>query len=147
MLNSDREKVRREVEVYCGLYGITPPFEISGLYDLQEEWRVKKFPFAGEAGCYVFYSDKYQLIYIGKVSQRHSLGSRIASYFRWDLTKSHIEPKHTWTFPPRYVQTIKTHHPFEAPSLEEFLIVKLEPRDNRSGLPRQRAAASTLPPA
>jgi hypothetical protein len=132
------EKVQEKVEEYCGLYRISPAFELSELYDLQSDWREnKEFPFARDKGCYVFYSDKHELLYIGKASQRNTLGSRIASYFRWDLSRTYIEPRHTgWTFPPRYVQTIKTNHSFEAPSLEEFLILKLEPQDNTSGLPR-----------
>ena len=145
-MNTDEERLRGKVAEYCALYHVDPPFDLSELYDLVLDWKVnKEFPFARERGCYVFYSEKYEMLYIGKASQRNSLGSRIASYFRWDLCHTIIEPRHSgWTSAPRYVQTIRTHKSFEAPSLEEFLIIELDPVDNTSGLPRRRSVVTQI---
>jgi excinuclease UvrABC nuclease subunit len=84
----------------------------------------------------MFYSKDGKLLYIGKASGRHFLGGRIASYFRWTdrQSKTGLCAGGDWTSVPSYVQTIKVHQPYEAPSLEEYLIQELRPSDNVRGV-------------
>jgi excinuclease UvrABC nuclease subunit len=131
--SDDVQRVRDKVGEYCNEYRNPklPPFEISDLYDIQAEWRTKVFPFSGNQGCYVFYSEQRELLYIGKASFRNALGARIAGYFRWDLTRTTLVADGEWVpSPPRFVQTIKVGKAFEAPSLEEYLICELQPPVN-----------------
>ena len=133
-----RAEVRDAVEEYCRLHGIEP-FIPSELYDLQSDWTKRQFPDSGAPGCYAFYDEQGTLLYVGKASMAHNLGSRVASYFRRDNTAGVTIPRHVgWkALPPRYVQTIPVRKPYEAPSLEEYLIGKLDPPDNTRGRPRQ----------
>jgi hypothetical protein len=79
-------------------------------------------------GCYVLYSSAGELLYIGKASNSKSVGSRLVR-FRYSPV--------TWEPTPALVQIIEVAEAFEAPSLEEFLIDKLQPRFNSRGIKRQ----------
>lgn len=124
------------VRRYCRKYGISPSFPVSGVYELStDNWRRTTFPFATAAGCYLFYSGDRQLLYVGKVSLTHSIGARVASYFR---SLPELAPVHSgWSMPPRYLQVVRVNEPYEAPSLEEYLIRELDPMDNTRGRPRR----------
>jgi hypothetical protein len=127
----DTTEAREVVAEYCRLYGIAPPFEMSEIYHLTaENWR-NPIPFTNNAGCYFFYSEDGTLLYVGKVSLGSDLAGRITGYFKSSPT---FGPVHDgWSMPPRYLQTLKVRDPHEAPSLEEYLILKLQPPDNRLG--------------
>jgi hypothetical protein len=130
----DITKATDAVAAYCRLYGISPSFEMSKIYHLTEDnWR-NPIPFAEHAGCYFFYAEDGTLLYVGKASLRADLAGRITPYF----TRSpSFGPSHDgWSAPPRYLQTLKVRDPHEAPSLEEYLIHKLQPRDNKLGRKR-----------
>jgi GIY-YIG catalytic domain len=129
MVDDAKNSVRNAVEAYCNKYCISPAFEISELYDLQTDWTTKDYPFAKECGCYVFYADSDKpLLYIGKASL-NDLGSRLSSHFLSDQSRA-IPRRSGWTSPPRFMQTIRVHEQYEAPSLEEYLIRRLSPSDN-----------------
>jgi len=128
----DVERVREKVHEYCKQYlnPIRPVFEISRIYDLQQEWQTVKFPYSDDQGCYVFYSEDLKLLYIGKASLKHQLGGKIANYFRWDATGRKLVACLERLRPACFVQTIKVNEAFEAPSLEEFLLRELDPPAN-----------------
>jgi hypothetical protein len=126
-----QNELRQAVQTYCDRYGIEPAFELSALYHLENDWRGQQIPNALGCGCYVFYDSAMELLYIGKVSLNHTLGRRVASYFMWNDETTSLDMKHQhWTRPPAYLQTIKVNEPYEAPSLEEYLLLKLQPIDN-----------------
>ena len=80
----------------------------------------------------MFFDDALELFYIGKASMSRCLGQRLYEYFGGGDT---CIPKLDWLQPARYVVTVAMQPdlPFEAPSLEEFLIRTLQPRINGTG--------------
>jgi len=123
------------------------PFEISEPYDLFPDkggpavqcagkWP-EKWPHADSAGIYVFLNDNLEVVYVGKASFRSVLGARLSSYCGHAPDKScHLY--HKWTSMPRYVVTVAVPNDtrFEAPALEEYLIERLQPSDNSTGIDR-----------
>lgn len=94
-------------------------------YALTEEgWR-DYIPFRESPGCYLFFDEAGRLLYVGKAK---NLGNRVGHYF----TSSPFAPRtdHVWSATPRHALVVKVDEPWEAPSLEEFLINKLHPSDN-----------------
>jgi hypothetical protein len=85
-------------------------------------------PVSHKAGCYILYSEAGELLYIGKASNTKSVGSRLVR-FRYAPV--------AWEPAPALVQIIEVSDPFEAPSLEEFLIGELQPKFNDRGIRRQ----------
>lgn len=88
------------------------------------------WPNGDSAGVYLVYSSSFELIYIG-MSQ--CLGDRLDGYF--GHAKKCVLKQH-WGTPPRYVITIgfPAKTTFEVPALELFLIRKLRPKHNGSGM-------------
>jgi hypothetical protein len=126
--------VRKAVERYCQRYCISPPFEISALYDVETDYCTKSWPFNTDSGCYVFYGENGRLVYVGLGLP---LGRRLAAWFKGDAGRG--VPKHRvvgpgveggWQYAPRFIQAIRVHEAFEAPSLEAYLIRELQPSDN-----------------
>jgi len=125
------KRLEQQVSAYCRRYGITPAFPTSPLWNIEDGYRRNlQFPDAGATGCYAIYSKDGDLLYIGKASLSHTLGARLYSYFTGIRSPVPGNPKGDWKKPPKYIQTIKVNEPFEAPSLEEFLILKLQPFNN-----------------
>jgi len=123
-VDSDEAAVRENVRNYCQRYSISPEFPISDVTKINESW-----PFGDSPGCYLFYDENMGLLYIGKASNKNVIAGRVYSYFRTQGLDQ-LEPRHAWLRPPRYIQTIKVHKAYEAPSLEEFLIRRLKPITN-----------------
>jgi hypothetical protein len=128
--------VKRAVEEYCKLHSL-PLFKITDPVDIQLSYR-ENTPFSpGQdgAGCYLFWSGNKELLYIGKVSWKNKLVARIMQYFNWDQERTAVITKqnHRWTSPPVYVSTIGVQIPYQAPSLEEYLIGALKPPNNTIG--------------
>ena len=98
------------------------------MYDLEADWTTEGWPFATDYGCYAFYGDSGDLLYIGKASLA-DLGSRLSCYFLPDQTRA-IPKAKGWSFPPQFLQTVRVNERYEAPSLEEYLIRHLHPSDN-----------------
>jgi excinuclease UvrABC nuclease subunit len=127
----DSPKVQQAIDDYCRKYAIQPSFPLSEPYHLAREWKAKTIPHADRCGCYFFYDEEGHLLYIGKVSLSHTLGRRTTHYFRWDAEASVPVPKDSgWTAPPAWLQTLCVNEPYEAPSLEEYLIHRLRPPSN-----------------
>jgi excinuclease UvrABC nuclease subunit len=129
---------QQTIDEYCQLHGLAP-FKLSEFYDLQRDCK-QQYPNCGSPGCYLFYNATNELLYIGKTSLRNTLGSRISAHICWNSERSLLVPKEPESWSkygyglPRYVQTVATRHPYEAPSLEEYLIDKLQPLLNVRGL-------------
>jgi hypothetical protein len=122
-----------KVEDYCRRYCVSPGFEISEVYDVETDWTKKNYQHRGDKdyGCCVFYSASNELLYIGGTFWG-SIGSRISTYFKKDQTRA--IPNTGWKDPIRYIQTIRVHEAHEAPSLEQYLITKLQPCNNARGI-------------
>ena len=128
-MSPDEADVRAAVQNYCERYHI-PPFTISDPHVIATLLSdVQPWPQGDSPGCYVFYCGKMGLLYIGKASNASAMAHRLSTYFRVRGLER-PEPRHSWPQPPHYVQTIKVHEAFEAPSLEEFLIRELRPVGN-----------------
>jgi hypothetical protein len=136
MLKVETEKARCAIEVYCKLHAISPTFPLSEPDEIQALYKENRpFPYHLGTGCYMFYDQSGVLLYVGKVSGSNSMSSRLAGYFRWGKNevgkRSHVVPFHSgWTSVPVWVQVVRVHEPYQAPSLEEYLIRELRPSDN-----------------
>lgn len=131
-----RDELRRQAAKYCALYrnAALVPFQFHVL-DPWDGWyhsdRSKR------PGCYALFTDGGDLLYIGKASQNASIGSRLAAHFRNKTLE--------WVKGARWVQMIEVTQPFEAPSLEEYLIGELQPQFNRHGRRRDAGLAPAIP--
>jgi hypothetical protein len=140
---------KREVSNYHEKYRhpSRAPLTVSGLYDLapgrsphpptepaEWTWPSGEWPNAWKAGVYVVMADDLTVLYVGKASLASTIGSRLGSYFKeGDAKEARIPPDHRWSRNPRFVASIPVPEPFEAPSLEEYLITALQPSDNIRG--------------
>jgi hypothetical protein len=113
------------VRVFCERYRNPqlPPFIVHEPHSMTS-WYAS--PESAKSGCYVFYSQSGEVLYIGKASLTASMGSRLASHDR-------AIPRSPWREQAAFVQFVSVAEPFEAPSLEEFLIEKLRPIGNIRG--------------
>ena len=95
------------------------------------------WPYASRAGIYAFIDKNLEVVYVGKASLRSTLGARVSSYCGYATDRS-CQMYHRWTSLPRYLVTVAVPEdtPFEAPALEEFLISKLQPNENSTGIVR-----------
>ncbi len=111
------------------------PLYLSEPCGLDEHWSEEYWPYSTLPGVYVVYDDHNKLIYIGKASLDATLGSRLGAHFSRSSDGS-AEPPPGWKG-AKYVRTIPLphEHAFEAPAIEEFLITRLEARENKLGQP------------
>lgn len=128
-------------------------FEISDPYDLSPELAATgltcsaawpdTWPHIGRAGVYALFGEELQTVYVGKASLRNTLESRLGSYFGHEKIDGTCRFYHSWKFAPRYLVTVAVPEEsrFEAPALEEFLIEKLRPTDNKAGILRNEDLA------
>lgn len=120
-------------------------FSVGPAYDLypkEDDTKMKcdlkwpdTWPNSDKAGIYAFLDRELNVVYIGKSSMNSFLGARLSSYCGYGEEKI-CELKHsTWTIQPRYVWTVGVADDlsFEAPALEEYLIMRLKPVDNVAG--------------
>ncbi|WP_227421945.1 GIY-YIG nuclease family protein [Pacificispira spongiicola] len=94
------------------------------------------WPNNGRPGCYAIFDRDLKLLYIGKTI---NFGKRLGEHFKvdpTDPTRKRGLPKTTEAWSPKahYVLTVALDHAYEAPSLEEYLIEKLQPCGNRMGI-------------
>lgn len=113
---------------------VVPEFEISDRYDIKSDWQ-KSLPHAAEAGVYLIYSADETLLYIGKASAGSTIGRRLDKYFKGADGQGVSRKNMKWTKEPRYIRAVKVASDFKffAPALEEFLIDRMQPPDNRQG--------------
>ncbi len=135
---SDRNRLNDKVSEYQEKYRNPdlPKFKVSDPYDLKADWDAgKSYPLVNKQGAYAIFDTNENLLYIGKASQNNTLGNRLGSYFKYapDGKSCTTPPNHNWSSDPRYVMTVAVAYPFEAPSLEEYLIGELQPLDNSRG--------------
>ena len=122
-----------------------PPLELSKLYTLFPEktgtkgfdgrmWPKDDYPGADGAGVYVILTEGLDILHIGKASMTSTVGGRLGSYFGYTRDRR-CKVRHKWTREPVLVATIpvSSDMPWEAPALEEFLILRLHPEDNSLG--------------
>lgn len=115
-------------------------FDISPIYDLFpdentdknfQKWS-EKYHHNGRYGVYLILNDKYEVLYVGESS---NIGKRLGDYFGSCEDKSCFIKHNTWRDKPRYICTIAVENNlwFERLSLEEYLIYKIQPIDNKQG--------------
>lgn len=88
--------------------------------DVTQSW-----PNANHAGVYALFDENMGLLYIGKASCNTTLGYRLGKHF-----DRFGKPRHVAEFEAvRYAATVPfpDDRSFEAPSVEEFLIARLNP--------------------
>ena len=79
---------------------------------------------AAGPGVYVAFTAEGKALYIGKSSNNKTIGSRLVRF------RYHGFP---WENTPEYIRMISVSESYEAPSLEEFLISKIETSYNVVG--------------
>ncbi|MGH7096207.1 MAG: GIY-YIG nuclease family protein [Stellaceae bacterium] len=87
---------------------------------------------SSKPGCYALYYDDGDLLYIGKSS--NAVGFRLWNHFK--------QSKANWVMSVSFVQIVEVQEPFEAPSLEEYLIRELRPPCNHRGIKRKGQGSS-----
>jgi excinuclease UvrABC nuclease subunit len=131
---NDAGKVEARVKAYCDKYFI-PQFELSDIIEidsLRQRKRNIAWPHGDDAGCYAMFGKEKELLYIGLA--RH-LASRLNNWFRYHARDDDSLPwtssaVGSWKTQPKFIRTIRVNHPYEAPSLEAFLIGALVPPEN-----------------
>lgn len=132
------ERFRKEVRDYQlnHLNLKETKFQPSPLFDLEKHWKDDLyFPNADKSGVYAIFDKNKDLLYLGKASNKSSIGRRLYDHFKGYKKPDWSEEKFKkdWEGIPRYILTYSVEHPFEAPSLEEFLISRLQPKSNSVG--------------
>lgn len=116
-----------------GLYALFPKQSKSAAIKLAGSWPAL-WPDVDSAGVYLLFDTNFNLLYVGKTSLRQTFGSRFYDWFRRDKHTGGCRVIGEWSRKtPAYVATIAVQLPFEAPSLEEYLIHELRPSDNSVG--------------
>ena len=89
-----------------------------------------QWPNDDRPGVYLIFGAQRQLLYIGKSQW---LGRRLTSYFGWNNGRnSACRVVHSsWRTAPTFVATTAVAESFEAAALEEFLIARVNPEENR----------------
>jgi len=144
------DSTRKKLEEYCAKYrgSELPDISISGLYDLYPDrdgadcdyqWP-EDWPSVSAPGVYLIADSELQTLYIGKASMSLPMAGRLAVGFRaGEDGKCVVLNRDSWKGQPRYVAVIAMEEAFgfEAPALEEFLITRLQPIDNKVGSRRK----------
>lgn len=139
------EKITQEIENYHKEFRhpeLIPP-NISDIYNLfpEDDSRNSKYswpntwPNNGLPGVYFIFDENLTLLYIGKAK---NLGSRLSSYFMYESDRSCRVKQTGWRVKPHFLVTASVEKFFEAPSLEEYLIEKLQPSHNSIGVRRMQ---------
>ncbi len=124
--------VRYHARTYAKRYGLKK-MNIGRIYDIKNNWQ-DTWPNCDSPGCYAIFDKNKLLLYVGKASHSNTLALRLACHFRCSKTGSKgIVRQSGWSHAPWYVITIGVDKAHEAPSLEEYLITKLNPSDNING--------------
>ncbi len=111
----------------------------SDLVSISDLFTEKKYwPAATKQGIYCIFSATNELLYVGKASMSGSIGARLSCHFWYDPnTGFQFEfdgSEEGWGGKPVFLCVFPTQHPYEAPSLEEYLINELRPPGNVRGV-------------
>ena len=121
------------------------PLHSSGLYALFPDTSIppagvkfagkwpELWPDVDNPGVYVFLDANFDVTYVGKTFLKQSFGTRFYDWFKREKNTGACSVVGVWKSPPAYVITVPVQEPFEAPSLEEYLIQELDPSDNLVG--------------
>ena len=124
---SDADTLQAKIDVYCNRYCINPVFKASKPLDIERDLTAQ-YPNSDRAGCYAIYTASGELLYIGKASNKNVMGERLGHHFHYSADKTALVPRKDWGGKkPQIIRTIRVHQPYEAPSLEEFLVRELRP--------------------
>lgn len=133
MATPDVDRLGAALRAYAALYlglrclRLEPRVELHGFWEFNTNIQN-----ADEPGCYFLFDADDRLLYVGKASMRSSIGARVASHFLWN--GSALAPANpNWTASPVYLRTVVVSEPWEAASLEEYLIHHLNPPFNVAG--------------
>jgi len=143
-LDEYQEKYRRPGLPALELRGMYALFPEEGLADFVEARWNDQYPNADREGVYLIFGRTGMLLYVGKASMGASMGGRLGTYF---AGKNECRLLSTdWTERPTYVATIAVPEgmSFEAPALEEYLIRRLSPCDNKLTTSGQVSPGGTL---
>ena len=137
MLVSTVEEV---VEAYCKERAISPVFPISERYDLRD-FAIKDYPTPTQRGCYIFFTEPGDVLYVGETGSKDGFGSRWCRHFGQRVRPNFVQPnfvrpetKKPWSSPPRFLVSIAMpdpHEDAERRALERYLIQALNPPENR----------------
>ena len=132
---------KQKVQTYCATYRHPNlgSFKVSEMYTMSKEagrsWEGTDVSY--RHGCYLIYSESGELLYIGKASLTTSnIGRRLWVHLH--------KPRPSWVPPAAFVQIVEVGQPFEAASLEEFLIQELHPKFNAHGRTRGEEISDLL---
>jgi excinuclease UvrABC nuclease subunit len=124
------DDIRREVAAYSITNAIAPAPPISDFWNIVASLKKgESVPFHTSPGCYVFYTEPDEVIYIGVAST--TLGTRIAQYFHSAHSTNPGAPKHEMPVVPTKLRTIPTATKEQAWAIEEHLIRALRPPSNK----------------
>lgn len=117
-LSDDAINVRRIVANYCFMerHPTLPAFVVHGMFTLGTVW---KSACASGPGCYAIYAVDGTIRYVGMSLNR--VGNRIASHFSPAVQRS---PFWRQGLPAHYIDIVEVFRPWEALSLEGYLIEK-----------------------
>lgn len=76
-------------------------------------------------GCYIVYDAKGAPLYLGKASHTKRIGDRLHTHERYS--------KAEWTLHGAMVQIVNVEHAYQAPSLEEYLLMHVPLIHNKHG--------------
>lgn len=138
---NDEEKIEREIQEYSLKYrnSSLAPLLLSPIYTLRPDLSAVRspdyvwpapWPNAAAPGVYFLFDAEVKLLYIGKSAL---LGKRLSDYFGYEAGRGSRCKlvSDQWTAPPAYLATVAVQFTFEAPSLEEYLISRLSPPNNK----------------
>ncbi len=106
---------------------------------------LKMLPDISNAGVYIFLTADDHVMYVGKASAGSTIEARLRSHFS-RCGQLRVTQKKIWSQIPKRVAIIvmPKGHDFEAPALEEFLILECNPPDNKNVFSTLRTVLSML---
>ena len=112
---------------------LTPTISLP--FDTNNPWDSAPWPNNGLPGVYIFADEKNVFVYIGKASNSNTMSGRLGEYWRRGKN-GETESKNWKSKGVRNVYTngLPQDRPFEAPSIEEYLISKVKPERNMVGI-------------
>ncbi|HVM48392.1 MAG TPA: hypothetical protein VMU04_10210 [Candidatus Acidoferrum sp.] len=127
------------LEPMSGLQALFPDLELAP--EVTSKWP-EGWPCGADPGVYFIFGTGVRLLYVGKASMGANIGSRLSTWFKETPGRGCRVVHSGWSEQPRFVAALRVPAgmAFEAPALEEFLIDRLSPPDNRNGRIRPRSA-------